>query len=118
MISVWSCFEPKVKMKSLSRVQLSNPMDCSLQGSSIHGIFQARGNSYFSFSELRSTCTVRFISLEHLEELVVRMSLFAQVASQRPSLATPSQTCNELSFYLSLLFLGSHFPFFFNVDHF
>ena len=31
-----------MKVKSLSRVRLSNPMDCSLPGSSIHGIFQAR----------------------------------------------------------------------------
>ena len=30
------------KVKLLSRVRLCNPMDCSLQGSSIHGIFQAR----------------------------------------------------------------------------
>ena len=29
-------------MKLLSHVQLSIPMDCSLLGSSIHGIFQAR----------------------------------------------------------------------------
>ena len=32
----------KVKVKSLSHVTLCNPMDCSLPGSSIHGIFQAR----------------------------------------------------------------------------
>ena len=32
----------KVKVKSLSRVRLSDPMDCSLPGSSAHGIFQAR----------------------------------------------------------------------------
>ena len=32
----------KVKVKSLSRVWLCNPMDCSLPGFSIHGIFQAR----------------------------------------------------------------------------
>ena len=31
-----------MKVKSLSRVRLSNPMDCSLPGSSVHGIFQAR----------------------------------------------------------------------------
>ena len=31
----------KVKVKSLSPT-LSNPMDCSLPGSSVHGIFQAR----------------------------------------------------------------------------
>ena len=35
--------EKKVKVKSLSRVQLfATPMDCSLPGSSVHGIFQAR----------------------------------------------------------------------------
>ena len=32
----------KVKVKSLSRVRLCDPMDCSLTGSSTHGIFQAR----------------------------------------------------------------------------
>ena len=30
-----------MKVKLLSRVQLSDPMDCSLPGSSVHGIFQA-----------------------------------------------------------------------------
>ena len=38
-----------IKVKSESEVTqscltLSNPMDCSLQGSSVHGIFQARDN--------------------------------------------------------------------------
>ena len=32
----------KVKAKSLSRVRLCDPMDCSLPGSAIHGIFQTR----------------------------------------------------------------------------
>ena len=32
----------KVKVKSLSRPTLSDPMDCSLPGSSVHGVFQAR----------------------------------------------------------------------------
>ena len=32
----------KVKVKWLSHVRLSDPMDYSLPGSSIHGIFQAR----------------------------------------------------------------------------
>ena len=31
-----------MKVKSLSRARLSDPMDCSLPGSSTHGIFQAR----------------------------------------------------------------------------
>ena len=30
------------KVKSLSRVRLCDPMDCSLPGFSVHGIFQAR----------------------------------------------------------------------------
>ena len=34
--------EWKVKVKPLSGIWLSDPMDCSLPGSSIHGIFQAR----------------------------------------------------------------------------
>ena len=32
----------KVKVKSISRVRLCNPLDCSLPGSSGHGILQAR----------------------------------------------------------------------------
>ena len=36
------CLLPvKVKVKSLNRVLLCDPMDCSLPGSSVHGIFQA-----------------------------------------------------------------------------
>ena len=31
-----------MKVKLLSRADLSNPMDCSLPGSSVHGIFQSR----------------------------------------------------------------------------
>ena len=35
-------YKEKLKVKSLSHVQLCDPMDCSLPGSSVHGIFQAR----------------------------------------------------------------------------
>ena len=31
----------ELKLKSLSRVRLCDPTDCSLPGSSVHGIFQA-----------------------------------------------------------------------------
>ena len=47
-MAVWggltnSCERRQVKVKSLSRVwTLCDPVDCSLPGSSIHGIFQAR----------------------------------------------------------------------------
>ena len=52
-ISFCNAWKWKVKVKLLSRVQSSaTPMDCSLPGSSIHGIFQARvlewGASAFS----------------------------------------------------------------------
>ena len=45
-------------MKSLSRVQLSDPMDCSLPGSSIHGIFQARVLEWgaVAFSDIKKRC--------------------------------------------------------------
>ena len=36
------CQFDKVKVKLLSSVRLCDPMDCSLLGSSVHGIFQAR----------------------------------------------------------------------------
>ena len=38
----WKMKEKWKKEKSLSRVQFCDPMDWSLQGSSVHGIFQAR----------------------------------------------------------------------------
>ena len=46
-----------VKVKSLSHVRLSDPMDCSLPGSSIHGIFQARVLEWvaIAFSECLSS---------------------------------------------------------------
>ena len=41
-ISFCNAWKWKVKVKSLSLVRLSDPMDCSPPGSSIDGIFQAR----------------------------------------------------------------------------
>ena len=43
------------KVKSLSCVQLCDPMDCSLPGSSIHGIFQARIMEWVSISFSRGS---------------------------------------------------------------
>ena len=42
--------ESQVKVKSLSRVQLCDPMDCSLPGFSVHGIFQARVPEWVAIS--------------------------------------------------------------------
>ena len=56
-ISFSNAWNWNVKVKSLSRVQLSDPMDCSLPGSSVHGIFQARGLEWgaIASSEWNST---------------------------------------------------------------
>ena len=46
----------KVKVKSLSRVPtLCDPMDCSLPGSSVHGIFQARVLEWGAISSSRGS---------------------------------------------------------------
>ena len=41
-----------MKAKSLSHVRLSDPMDCSLPGSSIHGIFQARVLEWVAIADM------------------------------------------------------------------
>ena len=42
----------EVKLKSLSCVQLCDPMDYSLPGSSVHGIFQARVLEWIAITSL------------------------------------------------------------------
>ena len=46
-----------MKVKSLSRVRLSDRLNCSLPGSSVHGIFQARVLEWgaIAFSEVLLT---------------------------------------------------------------
>ena len=46
---VWS------EVKSRSRIWLCDPMDCSLPGSSVHGIFQARILEWVAISFSRSS---------------------------------------------------------------
>ena len=55
-ISFSNAWKWKVKVKSLSQVWFSDPMDCSLPGSSVHGIFQARVLEWgaIAFSEIYS----------------------------------------------------------------
>ena len=62
-ISFSNAWKRKVKVKSLSRVQLSDPMDCSLPGSSIHGTLQARALEWGAIAF--STSPV-FSSLGHI----------------------------------------------------
>ena len=49
----------KVKVKSLNRVQLCDPMDCSLPCSSIHGIFQTRVLEWVAISFSRGSSQPR-----------------------------------------------------------
>ena len=42
-----------MKVKSFSRVRLCDPMDYSLPGSSVHGIFQARVLEWIAISIFR-----------------------------------------------------------------
>ena len=48
-----------MKVKSLSHVQLCNPMDCSLPRSSVHGIFQARVLEWVAISFSRGSAWPR-----------------------------------------------------------
>ena len=70
----------KVKSESKvaqSRPTLSDPMDCSLPGSSIHGIFQARvlewGAIAFSMTNLDSVLKSRDITLTTNVHLIKAM---------------------------------------------
>ena len=49
----------KVKVKSFSCLTLCDPMDCSLSGSSIHGIFQARVLEWIAISFSRGSSLPR-----------------------------------------------------------
>ena len=70
----------KVKRESevaQSCLTLSNPMDCSLPGSSIHGIFQAgvNGVESFCFSNISSSWGIMGKSLE--KEMATHSSILA-----------------------------------------
>ena len=75
----------KVKSKSevaQSCLTLSDPMDCSLPGSSIHGIFQARVLEWVAivFSNLALACSPKhnFIQFHELEkEMATHSSILA-----------------------------------------
>ena len=54
-----------MKVKSLSRVQLSDPMDYSLPGSSIHGIFQAKSIAPPHMHSLCINCRILFYCTCH-----------------------------------------------------
>ena len=76
--------EQCIVQKSLSHVWLSNPMDCSLPGSSIHGILQARVLEWgaTAFSEQRLSILPKLIlclcMLSHVQLFVTSWSIACQ----------------------------------------
>ena len=48
---------------------LSDPMDCSLSGSSVHGIFQARVLEWvaIAFSEVKELVLIKYTSTEQIQ---------------------------------------------------
>ena len=71
-----------VKVKSLSRPTLSNPMDCSLPGSSIHGIFQARVLEWgaIAFSDLTSLGTKK------MQDKIIFLYVYLDLSNRRSSM--------------------------------
>ena len=72
-----------MKVKSESEVAqscptLSDPMDCSLTGSSVHGIFQARVLEWgaIAFSELMHSGYYLFKTLNNISELLFQNQIF------------------------------------------
>ena len=85
-----------MKVKSESAVAqscptLSNPMDCSLPGSSIHGLFQARVLEWvaIAFSDWTSVSTCTTMKLEHFLILYTKInSKWIKDLNVRPKIYT------------------------------
>ena len=59
-VALLACAYVCVKVKSLSRVRLCDPMDCTLPGSSVHGIFQAIVLEWIAISFFRGSSQPRY----------------------------------------------------------
>ena len=81
----------KVKVKSLSRVQLCDPMDCSPSGSSVHGIFQARVLEWTAISFSRGSSRPR--NRSRVSRIAGRhFTVWATREALPPRRAAPNQT--------------------------
>ena len=109
----------KVKSESeaaQSCLTLSDPMDCSLPGSSIHGIFQARVLEWgaIAFSRFKTSFTSIFFSTYTVEMLIIPSSLglwWSWVNICKASRTVPAYGLNI--FPITGLPLCFHFPEFF-----
>ena len=66
-ISLSNAGKWKVKVKLLSRVRVSDPMDCSLPGSSVHGIFQV-----LAIREIQIKTSVKYYYYTHMRVTKIR----------------------------------------------
>ena len=66
-----------MKVKSESEVAQSCPMDCSLPGSSAHGIFQARvlESGAITFSDYQQLYANKMDNLEEMDESLEKYNL-------------------------------------------
>ena len=125
-----------MKLKSEREVNqscptLSDPMDCSLPGSSVHGIFQARvlewGAIAFSVSKITYSLTfvapnsylsglkpvATLLTIDSLPRCILMYSPPPAMAELRPSANT--SVCSTLYFYGLIIFLASFVLSFFTI---
>ena len=89
------CVYMKVKVKLLSCVWLSNRMDCSPPGSSIHGIFQARVLEWiaiYDWSDLAAAAYSLYITKIYKDCLIDKWTKYmnGRIYSQKSILKWPS----------------------------
>ena len=86
-------FPVKVKAKAQSYPTLSNPMDCSLPGSSVRGIFQARVLEWGAivFSSGFSCSHVQMWDLDHKEGWMLKNWCFQKVVLKKTEIPLDSK---------------------------
>ena len=92
-----------MKVKSESEVAqlcptLSDPMDCSLQGSSVHGIFQARVLEWVAIAFSTSEYYVLFLGMTMFTLLLLQLSLLLAHMRDRKALLI-SCNCHYILFH-------------------
>ena len=83
----WHFFLQCMKVKSESEVTqscltLCDPMDCSLPGSSIHGIFQARALEWGAIAFSASSCYTRSKNKQFVSPMVFSWIVYFDLASE------------------------------------
>ena len=104
-ISFSNAWKWKVKVKSLSRVWLSDPMDHSLPGSSIHGTFQARVLEWASGPVLPVYFWIPFVTVSKMP-WCYRQNLLFPLNLHSPPSCEPLQKPGRLVWTLCTLLIA------------